>query len=134
MKLDFGIKGLIVKDGKFLALHKLSSTDSRCELPGGRMEYGETIEDTLKREIYEETKLNVEPVYLIVTWNYINKENKHQVAGVIYFCKVPGYINDVNLSEEHDSYCWLTPEELVRMNDSFAPRMKKWDWNKLLNV
>jgi 8-oxo-dGTP pyrophosphatase MutT (NUDIX family) len=131
MQLDFGIKGLILNEGKFLAMHKVSSVDKFYELPGGRMEYGETIEETLQRELLEETGLKVKPVRLLDTWNYINEEKQHQVAGVIYLCEVVGGNSDVQLSDEHDSYRWLEPSGVHLMNQVFAPKLEKWNWDIL---
>lgn len=35
MKLDFGIKGLIINEEKILDVHKSNSQNSLLELPGG---------------------------------------------------------------------------------------------------
>lgn len=131
MKLDFGIKSLILRDGKFLAVHKSTSSDELFELPGGRMEYGETIEETVVREVAEETTLKVRPVRLLDTWNYINEKNEHQVAGVIYLCKIVGEESNIQLSEEHDDYKWLMPSETHLLNQLFAPKLEKWDWENI---
>lgn len=51
MKLDFGMNGLIIKEEKVLAVHKVKSQDNFLKLPGGTMEFGEIIEETRIREI-----------------------------------------------------------------------------------
>lgn len=131
MVIDFGIKGLIVHDNKFLAIHKKNISDKTFELPGGRMQFGETIEETLKREVFEETGVHVEPLKLLDTWNYINNERTHQVAGVIYLCKKIDEHLTITLSAEHDRYEWLSSKNLNKMNRLFYPKMSQWNWEKL---
>ena len=130
--IEFAVKALILKEGKFLALHKANITSDEYELPGGRMEFGETAEQTLVREVYEETGLNVTPIKLIDTWNYIADESL-QITGIIYLCRVtsPG---EIVLSYEHTAYQWLAPDadSLRSTNRLFAPQMQRWDWACLM--
>ncbi|WP_303971859.1 NUDIX domain-containing protein [Streptococcus merionis] len=64
MELHFGVKALIVNEaGRFLAMHKKGQN----ELPGGRMTFGETIEEALVRELMEETGLSVTPIKVLNT-------------------------------------------------------------------
>lgn len=62
-----------------------------CELPGGRMAFGETA---------EETSFIVEPVKLLDTWNFVATD--YQITGVIYLCKIKD--RNLKLSDEHDKY------------------------------
>ncbi|MBL4936157.1 NUDIX domain-containing protein [Clostridium sp. YIM B02515] len=127
--IEFASKGFILKDGKYLAMHKSIAKHNFYELPGGRMEFGETAEETLVREVKEETNFIIEPVSLLDTWNFIAED--YQIAGVIYLCKIKE--RSLTLSEEHDRYEWLdfNEENLDKMHEVYKIRMEKWDINKL---
>ena len=131
-RLEFGVKALILRDDKFLVMHNNGIKADLWELPGGRMEFGETAEETLKREIMEETGLIVSPIKLLDTWNLIKVD--HQITGIIYLCSIEE--GEVTLSEEHDSFKWIKAdkESLDVMYDVFKNPMEKWDWNEILKI
>ena len=128
--IEFAVKALILKDNKYLSLHKRSIKSPGFELPGGRMIFGETAEVTIIREVIEETGLKIKPICLVDTWNYVAETR--QITGIIYLCALISG-DDVTLSEEHDEYEWLpaTNVSFDRMNSLFAPQMRKWDWESL---
>jgi 8-oxo-dGTP diphosphatase len=116
------MKALIVNDqGRILILREAStdtyeeSTNSRrYHMPGGRLNPGEAFLDGLRREVAEETGLEVEvgkPLY-VGEWHPLIKGVPHQIVAVFFVCK--SLTNDVRLSEEHDAYEWILPEEVTK--------------------
>jgi len=64
--------GMIVKGNKIL-LHHRTDCDM-WDLPGGGLEKGETIFQTLRREVKEETGLNIKPIKLTGVYQNYRKE------------------------------------------------------------
>ena len=50
---------IIIKGGEILLIKRVKPDRTYWVFPGGGLEEGETIEEGLKREVYEETGLNV---------------------------------------------------------------------------
>ena len=117
-QINFSVKGLIVKGHEFLALHKVSSRCEYFDLPGGKMKLNESAEETLRREILEETSLLVRPIHLLQHWDFINDD--YLIMGVIYLCEVLEV--EIKLSNEHDYYEWLplTKESIPLLTPSLA--------------
>ena len=69
------IKGFLCRDNKVLFLK--TSKRGIYELPGGRIDFGENVEQTFKREIGEELGFKkIKMGNLINTWSFTNiREN-----------------------------------------------------------
>lgn len=128
----FSTKALIIEDNKFLAMYKIVDGKKWWDLPGGRMEFGETAEETLSREIREELGVEIKPIKLIDTWNYMPYKN-FQTTGVIYHSEI---INgEITISEEHDGYEWVRIDDIGKVftREAFVERMKSWKWDSIID-
>lgn len=130
--LSFSVKTLLVKDAKFLAVYNLSGNKKIWDLPGGRMEFGETAEETLKREILEELNIEIEPIKVIDTWNYWPNENT-QITGLIYFSIMK--TNKILISDEHDGYAWIDFKKVSEYftKDFLLDKMQSWEWASIID-
>lgn len=113
-KFYVAVKALVCYGRKFLLIKR--TTEARgdyyhWEFPGGRLEFGESPMQALKREINEEIGLEVEKLILLNAWNSF-KDECTEIIGLTYICTANG--DNVMLSKEHSDYEWVTYEE---MND-----------------
>ncbi|MFE5860207.1 NUDIX domain-containing protein [Streptomyces virginiae] len=58
--LNTRVTGIVIEDGQILLLDQDTDGDRSWSLPGGKVEPGETLEQALKREMLEETGVEVE--------------------------------------------------------------------------
>jgi len=98
-------KVIITKDNKILLLQK---TNGKYELPGGHIEVGESAIDGAKREVKEETGLDV------INLKKITSNNSR----VLYKGKIN--TNNVTISDEHKGY------KFVSQKDIFKLPLSKW--------
>jgi len=77
-----GIGVFVFKDGKFLMRRRRNAHgDGTWSIPGGHLEFGETFEETAKREVLEETGLTITNVrFGAVTNDHFEDEDKHYVT------------------------------------------------------
>jgi 8-oxo-dGTP diphosphatase len=77
-----GVGVFVIKDGKFLLMQrKASHGEGTWSLPGGHLEFGESFEDTARREVKEETNLDIKNIrFGAVLNNHFIEENKHYVS------------------------------------------------------
>ena len=71
--------GILIEDGCLLLVKQDVSTARHWALPGGKLEYGETIEQCLVREIKEETGLAVKVKELLYITDRFRHMNNHVV-------------------------------------------------------
>lgn len=114
-----GQKALIEKDGRILVL---SSPIVGADLPGGKIQKGElAFPKALEREVLEETGLKIaihEPVatgYFTFHPSRMTGKKTNYIFIIAYRCD---YISgEVNLSDEHDAYQWISETEIQYIND-----------------
>lgn len=112
------VSGFIQRaDKKFLIIRRAEDDTfpNLWELPGGGIDYGENPKTSAKREVFEETGLNVEISYpLHVHTYFVNEEQKKHTMDVTFHCKLVDESQQVRLSFEHSKYAWITFADLSK--------------------
>lgn len=75
-----GVGGVLVRDGRALLIRRGSPPlQGQWSIPGGTLELGETIIDGIRRELLEETGLDVRPLELIEVFDRIFRDSSGQI-------------------------------------------------------
>lgn len=110
------VAALIFKKGRILAMKRSASKDAGAglwETLSGRIEKDEEPLEAVKREIKEECNLEVEIDPRPVMSYQASRKGEPMIL-VIYQAR---YISgEVEMSEEHDEYAWLTPNEFAKVS------------------
>lgn len=91
---------------------------NKWDLPGGHIEKGETIEAALKREVKEETNLNVEVISIIraVEFSKEHKLFKNEKRGLRFLVRSSDR-DVITQKNEHVKYRWLAFDEAIALLD-----------------
>ncbi len=107
------------KQGQVLALRNSREGEKGkfyWDLPGGKVQIGESLVDCLKREVAEETGLKDFKIKRFLgAW--ILKRQKTGIRNLFimaYECVVPEK-STIELSSEHDTAVWVDAEEVAKM-------------------
>jgi ADP-ribose pyrophosphatase YjhB (NUDIX family) len=133
------VAGVVVReDGRILAIQR--ADNATWEPPGGVLELSETIEDGVRREVYEETGIKVGVDRLTGVYKNVSRG----VVALVFRCHPEG--GHEQLSDESAAVEWLTPEEVtasigevyaIRIHDALqdacAPSIRTHDGRVILN-
>ncbi len=112
------VSAAIMRDGKVLAVRRARKPALNLyTMPGGVVEAGETLFEAVKREVREETALEIEPVALAGHREAIQRDGLGKVERhFIIMCFAARWLSgDVVLNEELDDARWLTLPELTAL-------------------
>lgn len=109
------VGGVIEKDGKYLLVQEAKeSCRGKWNLPAGHLDSNETIFDAAKREIKEESGLDVELIGICQIGN--RKLDNDVFVSIIFSAKALG--GDIRFNpDEILDVRWFTYEEIVSMRE-----------------
>jgi 8-oxo-dGTP diphosphatase len=133
-----GVGALIFREDRVLLVRRGHAPSlGEWSIPGGALETGETLADGVKREVREETGLEVEPVATVDVVDRIARDEAGRVQFhyvlVDYLCRVTGgseacASDAVGLRwaamDELEGLAWFTQEVITKarkMAENYAP-------------
>lgn len=125
------VRGIIIKDGKIAMMHSLKY--DYYKLPGGGIEEGEELRDTLVREVKEESGLVVKKE-TIKEFGYVRRIEKGMFEDIFmqenyyFLCDVEDEVSSQELddyeAEEGFTLEFVTPEQAINVNNTGDHREK----------
>ena len=111
-------KGVVENDGTILALLRGKTAPTHplhWDLPGGILEYGESIEECFVREVREEAALEIDVPRV---FHAVSRVNALGEFWTTVFYTAHARSSDITISWEHDEYKWVAPDEFVQLEVS----------------
>jgi len=126
VKVHVSVKGVLLIEGKAVLVR---NDRVEWELPGGRIEIGETPEQALEREIEEELGVKVAAERIIDSYLFEVLPGEH-VFIVTYGCRLRGEFAPI-LSEEHSAFGLYAPADLggIKLPEGYARSIRLWGAN-----
>ncbi len=109
---QLAVSAVIFRDGKILLVRRAKAPGNGFySLPGGRVEFGESLHTALHREVDEETALRIEIVGL-ATWREVLPDAGGGGHYMIMSFAARWAGQETVLNDEHDDFKWLAPDAL----------------------
>jgi 8-oxo-dGTP pyrophosphatase MutT (NUDIX family) len=103
-------KAVVCSGNKILLIHRAVDDGNRWDLPGGEVDDHEDFQQGLRREVMEETGLDVTIIDSSRPAPY--RCRGRMVMEYVYRCVPTNPQPEVHLSEEHDELVWIKREHL----------------------
>jgi 8-oxo-dGTP diphosphatase len=109
---QLAVSAVIFRGGRILLVRRARSPGKGFySLPGGRVEFGESLHSALHREVDEETGLKIEIVGL-AGWREVLPGTSGGGHYLIMSFAARWTGNEPVLNDEHDDFKWLAPDRL----------------------
>jgi len=90
-KPSITVDGLVVKDSSILLIKRKNEPfKDMWALPGGFVNYGETVEDAVKREVKEETGLDTDIIELFGVYSDPNRDPRGHTISIVFILRPIG--------------------------------------------
>ncbi|MFC1723075.1 NUDIX domain-containing protein [Nanoarchaeota archaeon] len=112
-----GSRALIIDNNKILLIHRQKAGREYWVLPGGTIEKGETPEQTVIREVKEETNLDIDiskPLWEIT--DEISKNFYFKASSMTNETELGGPEAKINSPENNYELVWVTKREMTKLN------------------
>ena len=110
---QLAVSGAIFRDGKVLLVRRARSpAQGFYSLPGGRVEFGESLHTALHREVDEETGLRME-ILGLAGWREVLPGGSGGGHYVIMSFAARWTAREAVLNDEHDDFKWIDPDAIA---------------------
>ena len=104
--------GVIIKDRKVLLLKRNFRPKGKWCLPGGHVNYRESVENAIRREVLEETGLRTSIRKLIGVYSDPKRDKRWHAVSTAYLLNITG--GTLRINEESSDFGFFLPGKLPK--------------------
>ena len=119
------VGGLIFNDAGQVLMVRTHKWSNKWGIPGGKTKWGESSEVALRRELKEETNLDIKDICFVLVQDCIHSREFYRDAHFVllnYTCGVAGPA-DVKLNDEAYAFRWVAPGEALTLSLNHPTRV-----------
>lgn len=109
------VSGILVRDGALLLISHRKKGETYWLLPGGGVQYGESLVRALEREFCEELGIRVGVEGFACMSDAIEPHGKRHILNISFFCSYRGGEYRIGKERRLRDYGFFSPEEISRM-------------------
>lgn len=106
------VAGIIIEDEKILLISHKKNDSVYWLLPGGGVDYGESLEEALVREFSEELNIDIRVEGLALLCDSIDPEGNRHIINICFHCTYLNGEYTVGNDERLNNYGFFRPGEL----------------------
>ena len=109
------VGGIIIENNRLLLIAHKKDHDIYWLVPGGGVEFGESLDEALRREFIEELNIRIQTHSLAMVFDSIEPSGKRHIVNICFYCSCES--GNIQIGEEkrlHD-YAFYSLEELKRV-------------------
>jgi molecular chaperone GrpE (heat shock protein) len=114
-----GVSAYIFNNKGELLLTRSPKWNNSWVVPGGKVEFGESMEKTLKREMKEELNLDISGLEYLTTIELNRTKERPDLHMVVNEFVARADNQEVIINDEHSAYEWRMPEEWLKEKDLY---------------
>jgi len=107
------VDGIIIKNKKILLIQRKNKPyKNYYALPGGFVNYGETVEKAIEREIKEETNLKIKVKKLAGVYSNPQRDPRGHIISLVFLCQLKN--NKLKFADDAQSGKWVPIPKIPR--------------------
>ncbi len=120
MRQKISVRALIKNNERILLVRRASGNPAyigQFELPGGKVEFGEDPQQSLRREVNEEIGIGagIVQLYRVISWmDAVERDTQHVI--IVYLVGLTDPASKISLSDEHDKFLWMKLSD-IQLNE-----------------
>ncbi len=109
------VAGIVIEDNKLLLIAHKKNNSVYWLLPGGGVNYGESLEEALKREFLEELNITVTVDKPVMLSDSIDPVGERHIINICFLCHYAGGNYKLGEDKRLNDYSFFTADELLKL-------------------